>query len=367
MQCPSTFQRMINGIFCDLLDEGVITYLDDILIYSEDEKSHIDIVRRVMECIRKAKLCVSINKSVIHQREVVFLGYHISESGISMTSDKVEAVKSWPVPRNVKDVQAFLGFANFYRRFIQGFSKVCKPLTDLTRKGNAFAWSAVCEDAFQLLKKLFTEGPILAHFDADRPTRVETDASDFALGAVLSQLCDDGKWHPVAFHSRKFQPAEINYDVHDKEMTAIMAAFKEWEHLLRSTGDQVVVYSDHKNLEYFNSSKILNRRQHRWAEFLQPFNFKVVYREGRLNEKADVLSRRRDYRPEGGGEVLENPIQTFFKPGQYKLEPERLLLHSSSLSRCNWGATSEMELLLRERAKSQTKRYLNKDKRNCET
>ena len=184
---------MINGIFRDLLDEGVIAYLDDILIYSEDEESHIDLVRRVMERIRKAKLCVSIDKSVIHQREVVFLGYHISENGISMTSDKVEAVKSWPVPRNVKDVQAFLGFANFYRRFIQGFSKVCKPLTDLTRKGTAFAWSAVCEDAFQLLKQLFTEGPILAHFDADRPTRVETDASDFALGAVLLQLCDDGK------------------------------------------------------------------------------------------------------------------------------------------------------------------------------
>jgi hypothetical protein len=130
---------MINGIFRYLLDVEVIAYWDDILIYSEDEESHIDIVRRVLERIRKAKLCVSINKSVIHQREVVFLRYHISENGISMTSDKVKAVKSWLVPRNVKDVQAFLGFANFYWRFIQGFSKVYKPLTDITRKGNAFA------------------------------------------------------------------------------------------------------------------------------------------------------------------------------------------------------------------------------------
>jgi Rps23 Pro-64 3,4-dihydroxylase Tpa1-like proline 4-hydroxylase len=123
--------------------------------------------------------------------------------------------------------------------------------------------------------------------------------------------------HQVAFHRRKFQPAEINYDVHDKEMTAIMAAFKEWEHLLRSTRDQVVVYLEHKNLEYFNSSKIFNRRQHRWAEFLQPFNFKIVYREGILNEKADVLLWRRDYHPEGGGENLENPTQIFFKPRQF--------------------------------------------------
>ena len=158
----------------DLLDEGVIAYLVDINIYSEDEESHIDLVRRVMERIRQAKLCVSINKSVIHQREVVFLGYYISESGISMTTDKVEAVKSWLVPRNVKDLQAFLAFANFYQGFIQGISKVCKPLTDLTRKGNAFAWSTVCEDAFQHLKQLFTQGTILENFDADRPTRVET-------------------------------------------------------------------------------------------------------------------------------------------------------------------------------------------------
>src|SRR5712691_10200420 len=111
-------------------------------------------------------------------------------------------------------------------------------------------------------------------------------------------------------------------------MMAIMAAFREWEHVLRSTMDQVVVFLDHKNMEYFNSSKILNRRQHCWAEFLQPFNFKVVYREGRLNEKADVLSRGRDYRPEGGGEILKNPIKTLFKPGQYELEPEQLLLRS---------------------------------------
>ena len=135
---PSTFQSMINDVFHDLLDEGVVVYLDDILIYNEDEKSHIELVRRVMERIRKAKLCCSIKKSCIHASEIEFLGYHISAKGISMSTAKVESIKSWPVPRNVKDVQAFLGFANFYRRFIEGFSKVCKPLTDLIQKGHAF-------------------------------------------------------------------------------------------------------------------------------------------------------------------------------------------------------------------------------------
>ena len=131
---PSTFQSMINDVFHDLHDEGVVVYLDDILIYSEDEKSHINLVRRVMERIRVAKLCCSIKKSDIHVREREFLAYHISPEWLSMSTAKVESVRNWPVPRNVKDIQAFLGFANFYRRFIEGFSKICKPLTDLIQK-----------------------------------------------------------------------------------------------------------------------------------------------------------------------------------------------------------------------------------------
>ena len=262
---PSTFQSMINDVFHDLLDAGVVVYLDDILIYSEDEKSHIDLVRRVMERIRIAKLCCSIKKSDIHVREIEFLGYHISPKGISMSTAKVESVKNWPITRNVKDIQAFLGFANFSWRFIEGFSKICKPLTDLTQKDKMFEWTSQCEDAFWCLKSTFTEGPILAHFDFMRSTRLETDASDFALGAILSQLCENNWWHPIAFHSRKFQPAEVNYDVHDTEMTAIVAAFKEWEHLLMSVHDEIRMFSDHKNLEYFHSTKVLNRRQDRWA------------------------------------------------------------------------------------------------------
>ena len=154
----------------------------------------------------------------------------------------------------------------------------------------------------------------MTHCDDTRPTKLETDASNFALGAVLSQLCEDEKSHPVALHSRKFSPAEIYYDVHDKEMATIMSAVKECAYMLMSVDDQILVYSDHKNFEYFNTTKTLNRRQHGWAEFLQPFNCKVIHREGGLNEKADPLSRRRDYRPE----VRSNSKPfTFFRPGQY--------------------------------------------------
>jgi len=197
-------------------------------------------------------------------------------------------------------VQTFMGFANFCRRFIKGFSKIAKPLTDLTKKGMKWTWTPSYQDAFDKLKEMCTTGPILMHFDDTRPTKLETDASDLALGAVLSQLCEDDKWHPVAFHSRKFSLAERNYDVHDKEMAAIVAAFKEWAYMLMSVDDQILVYTDHKNLEYINTTKTLNRRQHRWAEFLQPYNFKVFYRAGRLNEKVDALARRGTTALKGG-------------------------------------------------------------------
>jgi RNase H-like domain found in reverse transcriptase/Reverse transcriptase (RNA-dependent DNA polymerase)/Integrase zinc binding domain/Chromo (CHRromatin Organisation MOdifier) domain/Integrase core domain len=321
---PSSFQAMINEVLHDLLDQGVIAYIDDILIYSENMRQHVDLVQQVLQRLRDAGLHASIDKSFFHLKEVEYLGYQISEHGISMSKGKVNAVQEWPVPRNVKDVQAFLGFANFYRRFIEGFSRVCKPLTDLLRKDGKWFWSAACDKAFQKLKELFTSEPVLSHFHPSRRTVVETDASDFAKGAVLSQYGEDGKLHPVAFYSKKHSPAEINYDIHDKEMGAIVAAFREWEHLLKSVEGEVTVFTDHKNLEYFNTTKVLTRRQARWSEDLAGYNFKVIYRPGVKNNKPDVLSRRWDHRLGEGGE-LEVPIpQTFFRPGQLVLNPARL-------------------------------------------
>jgi hypothetical protein len=296
--------------------EVVIVYIDDILIYSEDEATHVVLVKKVLEKLRINHLCASIKKSVFHVSEVEYLGYHISSEGIAMSPIKVQSIQDWVAPRSVKNVQQFLGFANFYRRFIDGFSKVARPLTELTKKDAkaAFNWSETAGTAFATLKRLFTEAPILVHFHPEKPTVVETDASDFALGAVLSQIQETKRLHPVAYHSRKFKPAEINYDVHDKEMLAIVTAFKEWEHMLKSVADEITVYTDHKNLEYFATSKVLTRRQARWSEHLAEFNFKVIYRPGEKNTKADVLSRRWDYAPEEGSEA--SPV-SFFKTGQY--------------------------------------------------
>ena len=168
---------------------------------------------------------MNLKKSSFHIRKVEFLGYIISEQGIEVSEKKIEEVKNWAVPRKVKDVQEFLGFAHFYQRFIQGFAQIAVPLTALTRKDEPWSWTPRCQEAFDMLKQRFTSAPILAHFDATLPSIIETDASDYAVGAIHSQIQKNGRVHQVAFLSRKFSPAEMNYDIHDKEMVAIVLSF----------------------------------------------------------------------------------------------------------------------------------------------
>jgi len=177
---------------------------------------------------------------------------------------------------------------------------------------------------------MFTTGLILTHFDDTRPTKLETDASDFALGAVLSQLSEEETWYLVAYHSTKFSLAEINYYVHDQEKATIVTVFKEWRYMLMSVDDQTLVYTDHQNLEYFNTSKTLNHREHGWGELLPLFNFRVIYREGPLKEKADTFLRHRDYRPEGGSN--SEPF-TFFHLEEY-IGEEPVILRPHVLQTC---------------------------------
>jgi len=165
-----------------------------------------------------------------------------------------------------------------------------------------WSWNQEAEAAFKELKERFTTAPILAHFDAQRAVIIETDASDFAIGAVLSQRDEEGRLHPVAFHSRKFTAAEINYEIHDKELLTVVDAFKHWRRYCEGATQQVQVFSDHQNLEYFTNTKVLNRRQARWAQELAGVDFRIYYRPGTQNGKPDALSRRSEYRPEKGGQ-----------------------------------------------------------------
>lgn len=310
---PATFQRFMNDILRDYLDIFCTVYLDDILIYSKTRSEHIRQVRMVLEKLREAGLYAKIQKCEFLVSETKFLGIIISKDGIRMDPEKIKTITEWKTPSCLTDIQAFIGFANFYRRFIRDFSKIIGPMVKLTKKGAPFTWTKSCQSAFDQLKKAFTEAPILKPFDWTKDVIVETDASDYVSAGVLSQYGDEGTLHPVAFFSKKHSVTECNYEIYDKELLAIIRCFEEWRPELEGTSSPIKVITDHRNLEYFMTTKLLNRRQARWSEFLSRFNFKIHYRPGRQGAKPDALTRRSEDLPKEGDERLSHQSQTVLK------------------------------------------------------
>jgi len=224
----AAFQRFINNVFSDLLDVCVVVYLDDILIYSDDITQHRKHVKEVLKRLQKAGLYAKAEKCEFHSDSIEYLGYVLSPSGLTMSNAKVKTIQEWPEPKKIKDIQSFLGFANFYRRFIFNYSDIVIPLTWLTRKDTPWNFDDNCRKAFNTLKQAFTSTPILMHWVPDAQLVMETDVSDYTLAAILSIMTKDNKIHPIAFHSQTFSAPELNYDVHDKELLAIFEAFKIW-------------------------------------------------------------------------------------------------------------------------------------------
>ena len=311
---PAVFQHMMNDIFREQLDHYVVIYLDDLLIYSKNQEEHDSHVTKVLEKLREVGLYAKLEKCEFDKTSVEFLGYVVTPQGIRMDQSKVDSLLSWKPPSTVREVQCFLGFANFYRIFIKNFSSLVSPLTALTRKDKKFEWDSKAQRAFEDLKRQFTTAPILTHANPERQYIVETDGSDFAMGAVLSQLQDDGKLHPIAFYSRKFTAAEINYEIYDKELLAIVSAFEQWRHYLCGAQCPIVVFTDHKNLLYYTTTRKLNRRQARWSMFLADFDFEIKYRPGAQQGKPDALSRREEYKPKEGEDCVTNQHTVLIKP-----------------------------------------------------
>jgi len=225
---PAAFQRFMNNMFSNLLDVCIVVYLDNILIYSDNITQHRSHIKEVLKRLRKAGLYAKAEKYKFHSDSVEYLGYVLSPAGLTMSNAKVKTIQEWPKPKKVKDIQSFLGFANFYRCFIFNYLDIVIPLTHLTRKNTPWNFDDDCRIAFNTLKQAFTSAPILMHWVPDAQLVVETDASDYALAAILSIMSKDNEIHPVAFHSRTFSTLELNYDVHDKELLAIFEAFKMW-------------------------------------------------------------------------------------------------------------------------------------------
>jgi hypothetical protein len=328
---PAAFQRLMNDIFSDLLDVCVIVYLDNILIYSDDMSQHKKHVKEVLCRLWKHGLYTNAGKCEFHRDSVEYLRYILTSDGLRMAKDKVQTILDWLEPQKVKDIQSFLGFANFYRRFIYGYSEITTPLTHLTRKNAPWNFDSKCRAAFDKLKEEFTHAPLLTHWVPDSQIVVETDASDYALATILSIHSSDSEIHPIAFHSCSFNPAELNYDTHNKELLAIFEAFKHWRQYLEGSGTPVDVVTDHKNLEYFATTKLLTRRQARWSEFLSQFNMIIQFQPGKLGAKPDALTRRWDVYRKGGNSnfALANPsnLQPIFTQEQLSVS-----LHGTALT-----------------------------------
>jgi transposase InsO family protein len=306
---PATFQTMMNDLFKELIDEGVVVvFMDDILIFTESLEEHRRIVRRVLEILQANNLYLKPEKCLFEQLEVEYLGLILSQGQVAMDPVKVAGVRDWPVPRNVTEVKSFLGFINFYRRFVDDFSHIAKPLNQLTKQDTQWSWEANGPEqaAFNKLKHLITSTPILVLPDQSKHFRLETDASAYATGAVLSQLCDDEKWRPVGFVSKSLSDAERNYAIHDKELLSVIRGLEEWRHILEGTKHKVEILNDHQNLTYFRTAQNLNRRQARWSLYLSRFDFELIHRPGRHSAKPDALSRRVDHKR--GEEDNQNQI-----------------------------------------------------------
>ncbi len=290
---PSVFQNFMNEVFRDMLHRFVIVYIDDILIYSPNLDEHQQHVTQVLQRLRQHHLYLKLEKCEFHQSTVQFLGYVITPDGVQMDQGKVEAVRNWPQPTTVKELQRFLGFANFYRRFIAQYSQMSAPLTSLLRhKPKSLSWMPEATQAFQHLKFAFCSAPALLHPNPNLRFVVEVDASTLGVGAVLSQWKGEPPvLHPCAYFSKKLSPAEQNYDIGDRELLAIKLALEEWRHWLEGAQHPFEVITDHKNLQYLRDAKRLNPRQARWALFFTRFRFTVTYRPGHKNLKADALSR----------------------------------------------------------------------------
>ncbi|WVZ52630.1 hypothetical protein U9M48_003672 [Paspalum notatum var. saurae] len=254
---PAFFMYMMNSVFMNELNKFVVVFIDDILIYSKNEKEHEEHLRIVLTRLREHKFYAKFSKCDFWLKEVSFLGHILSEKRVAVDPSKVEDALNWKQPETVTEIRSFLGLAGYYHHFIKGFSKTAKPMTSLTKKNAKYVWSPNCEEAFPTLKKLLTSAPVLVQLDVTKPFDVYCDASGNGLGYVLMQ---EGR--VIAYASRQLRKHEVNYRTHDLELAAVVHALKIWRHYL--IGNICHIYTDHKSLNYLLIQPELNMRQRRW-------------------------------------------------------------------------------------------------------
>ena len=291
---PPTFQAFMNHIFADYIQEKWLkVYMDDMGIHTKDDVIlHHERTRKVLLRLREHGLTIKLSKTTFDAPHIEFLGTIIGQGEIKMDPRKLEAIRNWKPPTTVKGIRSFTGFANFYRKFIPGFSNIVAPLNLLTRKSEPWNWTPLQQRAFDHLKEIFTSAPILLIPDVSKPFSIMTDAFLVTAGAILLQNDTNGDRLPCAYFSKTFAPAQRNYDIYDQELLAVILALEEWRQYLQGTQHPVTILTDHKNLSYVKDPRKLSRRQARWALFLQDFDLIWEVTPGTKMAPADALSRK---------------------------------------------------------------------------
>nr|GFC00165.1 putative reverse transcriptase domain-containing protein [Tanacetum cinerariifolium] len=282
---PTVFIDLMNQVCKPYLDKFMIVFIDDMLIYSKDEKEHEEHIKAILELLKKEELYAKFSKCEFWFPKIQFFGHVIDKQCIHVDPAKIESLKDWASPKSPTKIRQFLGLAGYYRRFIEGFSKIAKPMTKLTQKKVKFEWGDKQEEMFQLLKQKLCSAPILALPEGSEDFIVYCDASNKGLGAVLMQ-----REKVISYASRQLKNHEKNYTTHDLELGAVVFALKIWRHYLHGT--KCTVFTDHKSLQHILDQKELNMRQHRWLELLSDYDCEIHYHIRKANVVADALSRK---------------------------------------------------------------------------
>jgi hypothetical protein len=298
---PSTFQRAMNTLFADMLDQGVMVYVDDILIHAATVEEHDRLLREVLTRLARNQFKAKLSKGVFKQKEITFLGHKLSGAGISPLDDKVASIRDWPVPTTYTEVRSFLYLCSYYRKFVHHFADIAGPIHEILKgspkgKLGPGIWSEACQQSFENLKRVMFSAPVLGYVKMGQPLHLGTDASDFAISGVLSQVGDDGEMHPVGYHSRKLNGAEFNYPARERELLAIVSSLKRWGHLVE--GVPVHIETDHETLASFMKpgTQLMCMQHKRWLDRLLGVDIRISYIKGKDNVVPDALSRRPDFR-----------------------------------------------------------------------
>ncbi len=285
-----SFQQYMNDVLWNFLNDFCQVYLNDILIYSKMRKKHRDHVKLVLSWLREAELQMNIWKCKFNVEKTVFLEVIVSEQDLCINSSKMIIIVNWTTLINLKEIQSFVKFVNFYHLFIRNFFKLVKSFTQLTRKNTSFIWNEVCIQAFRNLKKQISFTSILRHFDFKHQTILKINASNYVKDEILSQYNDENVLHSMIFYSKSMILAEINYHIYDKKLLIIIHCFKHWWLELKCTELLIQIFINHQALKIFMKNKQLNQHQVNYLNILLKFNFQIIFKSDKMNIKIDVLT-----------------------------------------------------------------------------